>query len=175
MKLNIGCGNEKWEGFVNCDIDESLKPDKVVDLKKSDWGFEEGSAEEVWISHTIEHVEKKYWTNIFYEANRALKTTGLLILTFPEFTKCAEFWKLNYQGRREYWEHTLYGRQETEDDYHVALCDTDEILSYLRDYGFGHFRVTNDGEPQYTCIAAEKVRAAITREDVYNAEVFGSA
>ena len=35
MKLNLGCGMKKMEGYVNCDKIKEVNPDKVVDLKKN--------------------------------------------------------------------------------------------------------------------------------------------
>src|SRR6266850_2009134 len=34
MKLNIGCGENKLEGYVNVDIEESVKPDLAIDVRK---------------------------------------------------------------------------------------------------------------------------------------------
>ncbi|MEM4605442.1 MAG: hypothetical protein QW103_00170 [Candidatus Pacearchaeota archaeon] len=30
LKLNLGCGTKKLKGFINCDIDPSCNPDKVM-------------------------------------------------------------------------------------------------------------------------------------------------
>ena len=34
MKLNLGCGRKKLEGFVNIDISDYCEPDMVMDLSK---------------------------------------------------------------------------------------------------------------------------------------------
>ena len=34
MKLNYGCGNMKLEGFINIDIEPSVKPDITCDIRK---------------------------------------------------------------------------------------------------------------------------------------------
>ena len=35
MKINYGCGETKLEGFVNIDIEESVEPDLVCDVRKA--------------------------------------------------------------------------------------------------------------------------------------------
>ncbi|MCH8945295.1 MAG: hypothetical protein IIA85_00010 [Nanoarchaeota archaeon] len=33
-KLNLGCGFNKIDGYLNCDVSNEVKPDKLVDLNK---------------------------------------------------------------------------------------------------------------------------------------------
>lgn len=56
MKLNLGCGHNKLEGFVNCDLRAECAPDRVVDLESLPWPFESDRADEVVLSHVLEHV-----------------------------------------------------------------------------------------------------------------------
>ena len=37
MKLNLGCGNYKMNGFVNVDKFADCEPDEVVDLEVFPW------------------------------------------------------------------------------------------------------------------------------------------
>ena len=56
MRLNLGCGFKKLEDFVNVDKETACEPDRVVDLENIPWPFDDSCAEEVVLSHTLEHL-----------------------------------------------------------------------------------------------------------------------
>lgn len=57
MKLDLACGQNKQQGFKGVDIAPGPGVDFVVDLEKFPWKeFEDGSVEEIYCSHYVEHV-----------------------------------------------------------------------------------------------------------------------
>lgn len=135
MRLNLGCGSSKLEDYVNVDIDPSLEPDKVFDFTQK-FPYENESVDEVVCYHTIEHIRKIFHDNIYAEIYRVLIPNGRFILTFPEFWECAQRWKENYQGQREFWEATIFGRQASPHDTHVSLMDRQLVSLQLINHGF---------------------------------------
>ena len=60
LKINFGCGSSKIPGFLNCDADENLHPDRIVDLLKFPYPFEDATAGLIVLSHTIEHIQARF-------------------------------------------------------------------------------------------------------------------
>ena len=56
MKLNLGCGHDHKEGYVNVDVSDLGKPDMVVDLEVLPWPWQDSSIDEILIKHTLEHL-----------------------------------------------------------------------------------------------------------------------
>jgi SAM-dependent methyltransferase len=56
MKLNLGCGYGKLDGWLNVDKAAACNPDQVVDLEQTPWPFADNSADEVLLSHVLEHL-----------------------------------------------------------------------------------------------------------------------
>lgn len=135
MKLNLGCGLNKLEGFVNIDIDSSLNPDACYDFSK---GIEEDddSVEQIVLYHTIEHIPKRLWNGIFGEIYRVLQMDGKFYISFPEFGDCVKNYFENCKGMQEFWEATIYGRQLSPSDFHVSICERDRIKRRLIQCGF---------------------------------------
>ena len=55
MKLNLGCGEHKIKGYINCDILEEVKPDIRLDLTKK-LPFADNSIDEIYMNHVLEHI-----------------------------------------------------------------------------------------------------------------------
>lgn len=173
LKLNYGCGENKLEGFVNIDIEESTKPDLICDLRSGKLPYEDNSVDTIYMIHCIEHIEVAHWDKFFNEFYRVLKPNAPLILAYPEFSKCALGFINNEQGMKDFFRLTLYGRQLYPGDYHVTPMDTFEFVSILKDYGFTNIKYGPDkNEPYNTWLKCEKGEQALTREDVIREEIF---
>lgn len=64
MKLHLGCGNKRIEGWLNVDKYQSPAIDKRVDLEKFPWPWKDGSVDEVLMHHVLEHLGQNTATYI---------------------------------------------------------------------------------------------------------------
>jgi len=173
MKLNYGCGETRLVGFVNIDIEESVKPDLVLDLRKQPFPYEANTVDIIQCIHNLEHIEQKYWVQIFGEFWRVLKPEGEFRLAYPEFEKISHNFLENHLGLRDFWRATLYGRQLYPGDYHVVPMVTAEVEDYLEGCGFHDIKSCPEPTQDYnTFILAKKAAAPRTREDVIRDEIF---
>jgi len=88
MKLNLGCGLKKKQGYVNCDINKNVNPDKIIDLNKFPYNFDEETADEIFSDNVVEHL----WVELpdfVSEMRRILKKDGVLEIVTPN----CFFWK----------------------------------------------------------------------------------
>jgi SAM-dependent methyltransferase len=145
VKLNLGCGSTKLKGYIGVDGYEANQPDILCDFTKGPLPFVTGTVDEVVMFHCIEHIQKKLHSQVLNEIRRVLKVGGRLCLTYPNFWECAQRWKNNTEGQRDYWHATLFGRQLYPGDYHVCAMDPIELGILLRDLGFGY--VVSRSEP----------------------------
>ena len=56
IKLNLGCGSQKLEGFVNIDINSMHNPDKLMDMMKFPWDFPDNSVDHIIAKDILEHL-----------------------------------------------------------------------------------------------------------------------
>jgi SAM-dependent methyltransferase len=146
MKLNIGCGSNKIEGYINIDEEESVKPDLVLDILEKRLPYEDNSVEEILFFHCIEHVRKVYHDAILTEFYRVLQPDGKIYISYPNFIRCVQQWQRAVGRQKMFFENTIYGRQLYPADYHVAIMDPDELAERLGRCGFG--KIVSKPEPK---------------------------
>lgn len=103
---------------------------------------------------------------MFLEINRVLKIGGELYIGYPEFTRCAQAYIDNKKHNREFWEHTIFGRQNHSGDFHVCAITDFYMRSKLIDYGLTHITMKpNERTEEYTDCVAVKTRNIMTNEE----------
>jgi predicted SAM-dependent methyltransferase len=167
LKLNIGSGTEKVEGFLNVDAEPSTNPDILCDITKTKLPIKSGRVDEIIFFHCIEHISKRLHPHVFTEMWRVLKPGGDLFVSYPEFTKCVDNWQKNYKGMKEFWEHTLYGLQRYPSDFHVAIMHTPDFKDFLLDCGFVDIKSCPEPKDWWnTVVAAKKGQMPPKYEDL---------
>ena len=83
LKLNLGCGARKLEGYVNVDIQPAESPDVVTDLARDRWPWSDGSVDEVAAEHILEHLYPREFLHFMRELWRVCKPGAKVKLLLP--------------------------------------------------------------------------------------------
>lgn len=81
LKLDVGCGNLKREGFVGVDILDVA--DYQCDIANDSLPFPDNSADHIFSSHCIEHITPAKLAHVFQEFSRVCRDGALLELWHP--------------------------------------------------------------------------------------------
>ena len=81
MKLDIGCGTHKRDGFIGIDIVPGEQVDYVLDIERERLPFEDNSVDHVFSSHTFEHIRNPQ--NILKEIVRVCRHGALVEIWTP--------------------------------------------------------------------------------------------
>lgn len=134
MKLNAGCGHNYIDGWVNIDINPSLKTDAIMSIHDLD--FKDEIFDEIRAIHVIEHIgffKSKYFLS---EAYRTLCDGGILILETPHIEKSFEnFINAQSPSEREIILGWIYG-SESKWNNHLYCFPVELLESLLKEAGF---------------------------------------
>jgi hypothetical protein len=85
-KLNIGCGYNKHEGWINVDSDPECQPDLCFDLTKPGWPIEDSTVEEVMAEHILEHLEgTEGYLTFWKELYRVCANNAIIKIEVPHW------------------------------------------------------------------------------------------
>lgn len=91
LKLNLGCGYDLKEGYVNVDwreLPRKLIPQGIIyvesDIRNLSW-LPNKCASEIFARCVLEHIHTDEVTSVLFEWNRVLDIGGLLIFEVPDF------------------------------------------------------------------------------------------
>lgn len=85
MKLNMGCGLNKAEGYVNVDMFPEGEPDVLWDLEKTPWPWGDNSVDEVVFNHSLEHIgaESRVFLSMMKELYRVCRGGARIQINVP--------------------------------------------------------------------------------------------
>lgn len=83
IKLDLGCGQHRQDGFLGVDVVKTECVDVVHDLLTFPWPFKDDSVSEVHCSHFFEHIPGKLRGKWMDELWRILVTGGKVTIIVP--------------------------------------------------------------------------------------------
>jgi predicted SAM-dependent methyltransferase len=85
VKINLGCGHKKLDGYINIDADESCRPDICADACLLSW-IPDCLVEEIRMDAVFEHIYKSERAGAIKEWFRLLTSGGKLVINWiPDF------------------------------------------------------------------------------------------
>jgi hypothetical protein len=85
LKLDLGCGKNKRQGFTGVDSRQFDGVDLVADLTKP-WQWKDGTVEEVHCSHFLEHLTGSERVHFFNELHRVMIPGGKASIIVPHWS-----------------------------------------------------------------------------------------
>lgn len=85
MKLNMGCGVNRREGWVNVDKEAACNPDLLLDVERFPWPLDDDSVDEMLFHHSLEHMgqSSSLFLDIMQEIYRVCSHGATLQVNVP--------------------------------------------------------------------------------------------
>lgn len=88
LKLNLGCGFNHKDGYVNVDNFDTCNPDVLLNLENTPWNmWEDSSVDEVYMCHVLEHLGQHVtvYFQIIKELYRICKDGAVIEIIVPHW------------------------------------------------------------------------------------------
>lgn len=94
-RLNLGCGKDYREGYVNLDINKMVKADIYCDMECG-LPFEDNTFDYVYSRHCLEHLHKEKFRFVMDEIKRVCKNKAIFEIYAPYFSCSLTFRSLSH-------------------------------------------------------------------------------
>jgi len=139
VKLHLGCGKKRLDGWLNIDCRKFPSVNIVSDLKNLK-KFENKSADIIYASHLLEHFSHKETNKILKEWNRVIKKNGKLYLAVPDFNKL--ILKFMILRNPKVIIAPLFGAQDYKENFHYTTFNFKSLKKQLKEAGFTKIKKT---------------------------------
>jgi hypothetical protein len=175
IRLNLGCGAKKLEGWINIDAVESCKPDLIHDLSKP-LPFGDLTVDEVAAKDLLEHFDKYARYKLFYDWARVLKINGKIHLEVPNVKKIVyRYFKLPFDNFLD----LMFGENLLESRIYLGHFgnhkwgySTNSLKVFVSQFGFSDIKI--EEQCLNIKLEAQKVRH-VTEGELDNLQIFSSA
>lgn len=135
MKLHLGCGSIKLEGYVNIDMVEE-KPgivDRVFDLSKP-LDYPDNSVEEIQAYHLFEHLPFSCIEAVIKSWHRVMKPGAKIMMEMPDFDESVKWYMENPNDNTAL--ASIYGSQQHPGQFHHWGWNKTRLKFLLEGVGF---------------------------------------
>ena len=137
IKLHLGCGKRKLEGYLHIDSDYFPHLDYQSKLHELPM-FKDNSIEVIYSSHALEYYDRSSVKEVLSEWNRILIPGGVCFVTVPNFDSLIEIYKTT--GKLENILGPIYGKWPDNTNktsvYHQTVWNKNDLIVTLQNLGF---------------------------------------
>lgn len=155
VKLHIGCGNNRYPGWLNTDISEmACKHGAVYMDAGATFPFPDDSFDYVYSEHLFEHLSYSQAVNMLRECHRVMKPSGVIRIATPNIqflinlyqnpedptNKAYIKWSAEGDGRGPSLpEHAVYVINKFHKAWgHMFIYDEETLSDLMRENGFSN-------------------------------------
>ncbi|WP_425989049.1 class I SAM-dependent methyltransferase [Brevundimonas sp. TWP2-3-2] len=162
-KLNLGCGFDKREGFVNADSFPECDPDVMMDIESFPWPFEDNAFDYILMKHVLEHVGATFdvFTKVMQELYRITAKDGIVEIHVPHF-RHDTFWS-DPTHVRAFTPLTFEMMSRRRNDDWIARKANYSMIAYAMNVDF---EVEHASQTYDSSWVAKEQRGEITREQL---------
>jgi len=133
IKLHLGCGEKRIDGFINIDSRYLPTVDKVDNIRFLR-SFEDNSIDLIYSSHVLEHFSRWDYHQCLKRWYDLLKPGALLRIAVPDFAKIARHY-IEFEDVHAL-SGMIYGGQDYPENNHFWCWDFNELKKDLEKTGF---------------------------------------
>ena len=136
MKLNLGCGFDKKDGYVNLDSFQKCNPDVLHDIENIPLPFDDNIFDEILIKHVLEHIGQSFsvFSAVMKDLYRISKPNARITIQVPNY-KHISFWA-DPTHVRAFDEFTFKMMSKRKNDEWIKNNANYTMLSYLMEVDF---------------------------------------
>lgn len=91
IRLNVGCGPKKYDGYINVDISDAYEPDRIDNACSLDtFNGVEDTVDEIRSEHLFEHIVPWETTQVLVRWKNLLKSGGFVSIEVPDILAAAQ-------------------------------------------------------------------------------------
>ena len=167
LKVNVGCGNEPFPGWINLDLDPGVRADIQWDVTDG-LPFPDDSCAFLYSEHFLEHIPVQQGVQFLTECRRSLQPGGVVRIGMPCVHDVVRQYYENIWAKQPWLEKYGYTWIKTRAEYinigfrdwgHQWLYDLEELERRLREAGFNRIESAGWGESKHPELAKRETRA----------------
>ncbi len=166
LKMNVGCGNEPFQGWINLDLNPETRADILWDITDG-LPFPDNSCEFIYSEHFLEHIPVEEGVRFLTECRRSLQLGGVVRIGMPCVQEVARQYYENTWAQQPWLQKYGYSWIKTRAEYinigfrdwgHQWLYDFEELDRRVREAGFSRIERAVWGESNYPELRKRETR-----------------